>query len=641
VTQPDPVLDAQAVTELADSTRHVALASLPGRLLQPSPHAPNAVSDFREFQDGEVVPGTRYHVQRLIGSGGMGRVYEVEHVELGKRFVLKSLQRELSRREDLVARLRNEWRALARLEHPNIVNVTDAGTSANGVPFYVMERLEGETLAALIHRQRRLPPQQALSIAAGLLEGLHAAHQIGVVHRDVKPPNVFLTAGAVKILDFGIAKIKDAKDVITARGIAVGTPRYMSPEQAQGTAVDARSDIYATGLILFEMVSGVGPFDDVKDHNQVLLAHLGRKAPLLSSISVVAPELDALVAGMLAKDPRERPASARLVAETLRSLIQRYAQFAGTEAPTVNVTPRPAGAASLEPPTRVEGVRRQSASAPAATRPDGLAAFGRTPSDAGDTTTLQPAIEVATTSAHVLLPPGSTQRLPHAALAPSFHGPDTVVDPPTQAPTAVPGSAPERTEMLLSAPLAPGALPEADPGPTRTSVPLPHAAEATNLTPPPVVPNQPLVSATTLTPRRSPALPLAAALVLLLVAGAAWAWHRSEAAAARGALAHVPLAETPLKAAPIEQAAPHVAAAPSLPSAPPESTDSVSGPIVSAAPSHPNSPNTRISGGKFLGALSQKKPAPAAVPAEPSAPALKPSASSSNKNSAAMPGSGL
>ena len=299
--------NAPEAPELLDSTRHVALARLPERVRKPSPHAPKAVSDFREFQDGELVPGTRYRVTRLIGAGGMGRVYEVEHVELGKRFVLKALQRELSRREDLVARLRNEWRALARLEHPNIVNVTDAGTSDNGVPFYVMERLEGETLAAVLHRYRRLLPQPALAIAAGILEGLHAAHQIGVVHRDVKPPNIFLTAPtSVKILDFGIAKIRDAKDVITARGLAVGTPRYMSPEQAQGTAVDARSDIYATGLMLFEMVSGVGPFDDARDHNELLLAHLGRKAPLLSSVSVVAPELDAIVAGMLAKDPRER-----------------------------------------------------------------------------------------------------------------------------------------------------------------------------------------------------------------------------------------------------------------------------------------------------------------------------------------------
>jgi serine/threonine-protein kinase len=113
------------------------------------------VAEYREFQDGELISGTRYRVLRLIDVGGMGTVYEVEHTELGKRFVLKALLRELSRREDLVIRLRNEWRSLGRLEHPNIVTVTDAGTSAGGVPFYVMERLEGETLAQRMRRTRQ------------------------------------------------------------------------------------------------------------------------------------------------------------------------------------------------------------------------------------------------------------------------------------------------------------------------------------------------------------------------------------------------------------------------------------------------------------------------------------------------------
>ena len=505
----------------------MALARLPERARGPSPHAPKRVSDFREFQDGELVPGTRYRVARLIGAGGMGRVYEVEHVELGKRFVLKALQRELSRREDLVARLRNEWRALARLEHPNIVNVTDAGTSDNEVPFYVMERLEGETLSALLHRQRRLVPQQALAIAAGILDGLHAAHQIGVVHRDVKPPNIFLTAPTtVKVLDFGIAKIKDAKDVITARGLAVGTPRYMSPEQAHGSPVDARSDIYATGLMLFEMVSGVGPFDDARDHNELLLAHLGRKAPLLSSISVVAPELDAIVAGMLAKDPRERPASARQVADTLRALGQRYAHYVATEAPTVNAPRAPLS----EPPTRVEGQRRAGSAAPPATRPDGLAAFGR--QGGGDTTQVQPAFEIATTAAHAL--PNVTQRLPDAAVS-GLYGPDTLVDPLTKAPTVVPQPAAERTELLLAGPLA--SIPSPLPSPSQ---PPPEPARL---------------------PRRAGFA--AAALVLgLLLGGGLWLRRVATPTPAAGALT-VPLA-TPVSdgGRPIAAPAPEVAARP-------------------------------------------------------------------------------
>jgi eukaryotic-like serine/threonine-protein kinase len=445
------------------------------------------VIDFREFQDGELVPGTRYRVARLIGAGGMGRVYEVEHVELGKRFVLKALQRELARREDLVARLRNEWRALARLEHPSIVNVTDAGTSSNGVPFYVMERLEGENLATLLHRARRLLPQQALAIAASVLEGLHAAHQIGVVHRDVKPPNIFLTGPTtVKVLDFGIAKIRDANDVITARGMAVGTPRYMSPEQANGTPVDARSDIYATGLILFEMVSGVGPFDDARDPNELLLAQLGRKAPLLSSISVVAPELDALVAGMLAKDPRERPGDARQVAETLRALATRYERYVGTDVPTISGGNK--SSVSVELPTRVEGRRAsRSPGAGPATRPDGVAARG--PASSDDTTAVQPRLEVATTAVPQSSRAQATQHLPEPQ-PPVLYGPDTLVDSATSAPTAAPAAErTEHTEMLLAVPPTPSGQAPRDVGVTRTAVPI---AEAPNLTPPPVVPTPPV-----------------------------------------------------------------------------------------------------------------------------------------------------
>jgi serine/threonine-protein kinase len=581
----------------------------------------------------------------------MGRVYEVEHVELGKRFVLKSLQPELSRRHDLVARLRNEWRALARLEHPNIVNVTDAGTSDNGVPFYVMERLEGETLGGLLHRERRLPPPHALAIAAGILDGLHAAHQIGVVHRDVKPPNVFLTAGAVKILDFGIAKIKDAKDVITARGIAVGTPRYMSPEQARGTAVDARSDIYATGLMLFEMVSGVGPFDDAQDHNQLLLAHLGRRAPLLSSVSVVSPELDAVVAGMLAKDPRERPPSAQVVADTLRDLSLRYAHFVGTQSPTVGgETPRPA--ASLEPPTRVEGMQRRSRSASAsasATRPDGVAANSRAETNAeGDTTTLQPAIERATTAAHVLPHWGATQRLPDVAplSPPSFYGPDTLVEPLTQAPTAVPDAAPEHTEMLLAIPLAPGARAPTDPGPTRTSVPV---GDVPNSTPPPVVPNLP---ATPLKagPKRTTAWALAATAAALLVAASVLALRGAghPDRAVRPVAAAAPVAVEPVE--PVEPAAaPESAAAPQPAAEPPARPDApaVVDPSAEAAAAPPvvTEPTTNTeptTSGVILRNLSGKlSRVNAPLKARPPAAAQLHKGLTRAKAGADMPGSGL
>jgi serine/threonine protein kinase len=279
-----------------------------------------------EFSVGEQVPGTPYLVVSQIGQGGMGSVYEVEHRELGKRFVLKALLDQFCQREDLVQRLRNEWRSLGRLEHPNIVSVSDAGMATNGAPFYVMERLQGESLANALGRLGRLTLLDSMRLAAEVLEGLAAAHEIGIVHRDVKPPNIFITqTGAAKLLDFGIAKLTDGASLeLTGRGIAIGTPRYMSPEQAAGEKVDGRADLYAVGLVLFEMLCGNGPFDGCESH-EVFLAHITRQPPRLSDLlEGIPPELDGLVAGLLAKRPYERPQSAGTAAAALRSMLRTY-----------------------------------------------------------------------------------------------------------------------------------------------------------------------------------------------------------------------------------------------------------------------------------------------------------------------------
>ncbi|HKO48367.1 MAG TPA: protein kinase [Polyangiaceae bacterium] len=452
------------------------------------------MTEFREFQDGEVIAGTRYRVLSLIGVGGMGSVYEVEHTELGKRFVLKALLRELSRRDDLVQRLRNEWRALARLQHANIVNVTDAGTSGGGVPFYVMERLDGETLAVLLRKKRRLHVLEALNIAASVLDALSAAHEIGIIHRDVKPANVFIVDGRnVKLLDFGIAKIADATGVVTARGLAVGTPRYMSPEQARGERVDGRSDVYASALLLFEMIAGVGPFDDVRDANELLLAHLARAAPPLSSFAPgVSPELERILAGMLAKDCRQRPANAREAAEQLRSFALRQRSvpatdaptaLAGYGAPTVAVGQRRTGAAhaSQESITRAEGAARNR-----------LARHADPSEDA-----LTQRISLAHASTQVTLSASTGQSFSASSVRnttfvspPSFDGTTTLQmsTVPTTRPSSVPPPAseppverPERTEMLGEFPV-PAELAD-----TRTQLPLPERARPVSLTPPPVV----------------------------------------------------------------------------------------------------------------------------------------------------------
>lgn len=280
-----------------------------------------------EFREGEKVPGTHFRIVARIGQGGMGSVYEVEHVELGKRFVLKALLDKFNQRQDLVQRLRNEWRSLGRLEHPNIVSIFHAG-QVNGTPFYVMERLVGETLAAALQRLGRMDLPRALKVAADVLDGLQAAHEIGIVHRDVKPPNIFLTRhGAVKLLDFGIAKLTDGANNLdlTGLGIAIGTPRYMSPEQAAGERVDGRADLYALGLVLFEMLSGCGPFDGCESH-EVFLAHLTRNPPRLRSlVGDVPAEVDAFVAWLLAKRAVDRPPSAGQAAAALRTMLHKYA----------------------------------------------------------------------------------------------------------------------------------------------------------------------------------------------------------------------------------------------------------------------------------------------------------------------------
>ncbi|HEX3850002.1 MAG TPA: serine/threonine-protein kinase, partial [Polyangiaceae bacterium] len=492
------------------------------------------MTEFREFQDGEVIAGTRYRVIRLIGVGGMGSVYEVEHMELGKRFVLKALLRELARREDLVARLRNEWRALARLQHANIVNVTDAGTSGNGVPFYVMERLDGDTLAAHLKKKRRLHVLEAVGIAASVLDALSAAHDIGIIHRDVKPANIFLVGGGggVKLLDFGVAKIADASSVVTARGLAVGTPRYMSPEQARGERVDGRSDVYASGLILFEMIAGVGPFDDARDSNELLLAHLAREAPPLSSLVMgVSPELERILLSMLAKDIRARPAHARQIAQQLRDFSARQQRTPSTDAPTVQ--------AGYGAPTVVAERPIPSRNHNHTTRPEGIIA-GRlssepTRSDAALTQpilarpqTTQVTLSINTGDAYSVGPaPNTTFVSP-----PSFDGSTTqeistigpasssgAFGPPSSAPP--PGfpfeERVDRTEMLGE--LTPS-VPH-DAVATRTRVPLPELARPNSVTPPPVVDTgRPRSTAIPRVQRFGRVAALAAAaLSVLLVAG--------------------------------------------------------------------------------------------------------------------------
>jgi serine/threonine protein kinase len=274
---------------------------------------------------GERLAGTPYVVMRLVGQGGMGEVYEVEHIELGRRAALKVLHRNHQDRPDLAARLRAEARLLGRLTHPNLVEVFDLGVTADGRPYFAMPLLRGRDLRDELARAGALSATTAIALAAQALDGLGAAHAAGLVHRDVKLENLFLGEdGALRVLDFGVAKVMDEGFLCrTEPGAAPGTPRTMAPEQCAGEAVDARADLYAVGLALYELLTGRGPFDELRGQDQALrFAHCERAPEPPSRFARgVSEALDEVVLKALAKAPARRFQTAVEMAEALRRLL--------------------------------------------------------------------------------------------------------------------------------------------------------------------------------------------------------------------------------------------------------------------------------------------------------------------------------
>src|SRR5512141_3207041 len=258
----------------------------------------------------------------------MGAVFRAEHVYMRKQLAVKVLRPELSTLPDIAERFRREAEIAASLEHENIVRVTDFGRTVDGWLFLVMELLEGESLYERLARDARIDPLETVAILVQICHGLDAAHRRGVVHRDLKPENVFLTApgDAVKLLDFGIAKLGDtALPAQTQAGIVVGTPEYLSPEQASGAEVDGRADLYAVGLMGWRMLAGRHPFAAV-DARGLILTQATQPLP---SLALECPELTAwsellsVLERACAKDPDQRPASALELAEALEASIPK------------------------------------------------------------------------------------------------------------------------------------------------------------------------------------------------------------------------------------------------------------------------------------------------------------------------------
>ncbi|HEY3494252.1 MAG TPA: serine/threonine-protein kinase [Polyangiaceae bacterium] len=290
--------------------------------------APSSVStgSAPERLTSDSVVAGRYRVLGHLGSGGMGAVYRAEHVHMRKTVALKVLHAELCRVNEVVARFEREAIAAGHIDHPNVVAASDFGKLEDGSFYLVLEYVDGRSLRSLLE-QGPLPHARSVEIARQTALALRAAHALGIVHRDLKPDNVMLVpepggGDRVKVLDFGIARVTipgSAPDAtnLTRVGVIMGTVAYMSPEQATGQEVDGRTDLYALGVMLYEMISGRQPFE-AELPSQVLARQLVEKPPPLPAGT--PPALSALVLALMEKGAADRPESADAVLERLNAL---------------------------------------------------------------------------------------------------------------------------------------------------------------------------------------------------------------------------------------------------------------------------------------------------------------------------------
>ena len=265
----------------------------------------------------ERVFGERYEVEALIGAGGMAEVWRGHDRVLNRIVAIKTLLPQFASDASFVDRFRREAQAAARLNHPGIVSVYDSGTD-DGTSYIVMQYIEGRTLADFLGQGRTLPPMQAAQIAQGIAEAIGAAHAQGVIHRDIKPANIMVTReGKVLVMDFGIARMIAGPETAPQTAAVLGTASYLSPEQAQGQAVDARTDIYSLGTVLYEMLAGRPPFTG-DSPMAIAYKQVNATPPPPSSINPeVPPELDAVVMRALSKNPANRYQSGAEFAEDL------------------------------------------------------------------------------------------------------------------------------------------------------------------------------------------------------------------------------------------------------------------------------------------------------------------------------------
>ncbi len=295
----------------------------PGSLALPSsdlpPADPNVLQEAGAARLARAL-GDQYRVMRLVGRGGFAEVFEVTDLDLQRRLAVKVLRADLPWGPGTLSRFKQESRAIARLSHPNTVPIHFVG-EGEGLVYYAMPYLEGRTLSELLRVEGRFSVGRALAVIEPILDALQHAHDHGLVHRDVKPDNILIEAGTGRplLVDFGIAKWLDGPAHITDSGFVVGTPLYMSPEQALGSRVDARTDLYGLGAVLFQLLTGAPPFEG-NDSQEIVGRHLQEPVPVATlSRDGIPPWLSRIVVRCMAKNPDDRYPTARALKHALRA----------------------------------------------------------------------------------------------------------------------------------------------------------------------------------------------------------------------------------------------------------------------------------------------------------------------------------
>ena len=319
--------------------------------LMPAPAPP--LSSSSSVDEGRFLPGTvltgRYRIAGLLGRGGMGEVYRATDLTLGQAVALKFLPEGLARDERALARFYNEVRIARQVTHPNVCRVYDIG-QVEGQHYISMEFVDGEDLASLLRRIGRLPVDKATDTARRLCAGLAAAHERGVLHRDLKPANIMIDGrGQIIVMDFGLAGLSDQLQ----GDIRSGTPAYMSPEQLAGTEVTAKSDIYALGLVLYELFTGKRAFEATSLVELMDLQQRGSPLSLTTLVKELDPAVERIILRCLAPDPRQRPPSARAIAAALPGGDPLAAALAAGETPSPELVAAAGETEGLQPKVAV------------------------------------------------------------------------------------------------------------------------------------------------------------------------------------------------------------------------------------------------------------------------------------------------